>query len=191
MTDTHRAGVYRRAYRECRADKPDMGHSSTTDSAAMDIITEHEQIRLLQAMPIFGGVNEEALRFLMGLAREVKVPQEGYFYREGDPASSVFVLETGKVVLMKRWQGKDRALKPLVRGDSFGEVALIDLQPRNTSALAVEPSRAIELSTEDLYKLYKRHLDQFALIYMNMARQVCRRLREADSRAFAADMQSD
>jgi CRP-like cAMP-binding protein len=157
----------------------------------MDIITEHEQIRLLQAMPIFGGVSEEALRFLMGLAREVKVPQGECFYREGDPASSVFVLETGKVVLMKRWHGKERVLKPLVRGDSFGEVALIDLQPRNTSALAVEPSRAIELSTEDLYKLYKRHLDQFALIYMNMARQVCRRLREADTRAFAADMQSE
>ena len=51
----------------------------------MDSISEQEQIRLLQAMPIFGGVSEEALRFLMGLATEVKVPQEGYFYREGDP----------------------------------------------------------------------------------------------------------
>lgn len=191
MSDTRRAAECRCVHRECRADEPDMAHSSTIDSMAMDIITEHEQIRLLQAMPIFGGVSEEALRFLMALAREVKVPQEGYFYREGDPGSSVFVLETGKVVLMKCWQGKDRVLKPLVRGDSFGEVALIDLQPRNTSALAVEPSRAIELSTEDLYRLYKRHLDQFALIYMNMARQVCRRLREADTRAFAADMRSE
>jgi CRP/FNR family cyclic AMP-dependent transcriptional regulator len=157
----------------------------------MDMVTEREQIRLLQAMPIFGGVSDAALRFLMSLAREVEVPKGSYFYREGDPASSVFVLETGKVVLMKRWQNKDHVLKSLVRGDSFGEVALIDLQPRNTSALAEESSRAIELSTEDLYKLYKRHLDQFALIYMNMARQVCRRLREADTRAFAADMQSD
>lgn len=168
-----------------------MGDSYTTGGTAMDIITEREQIRLLQAMPIFGGVSEQALRFLMGLAREVEVQKGDYYYREGEPGSSVFVLETGKVVLMKRWRDRDHALKSLGRGDSYGEVALIDLQPRNTSALAVEPSRAIELSTEDLYKLYKRHLDQFALIYMNMARQVCRRLREADSRAFAADMQSE
>lgn len=156
----------------------------------MDLITEHAQIRLLQAMPIFGGVSEDALRFLMELARQVEVGQGDYYYHEGDPGHSVFVLETGKVVLMKRWQDQDRVLKSLARGDSFGEVALIDLQPRNTSALAVERSRAIELSTEDLYKLYKRHLDQFALIYMNMARQVCRRLREADARAFVADMQA-
>ena len=156
----------------------------------MDIITEREQIRLLQAMPIFGGVSEEALRFLMSLAREVEVPKGNYYYHEGDPGNSVFVLETGKVVLMKSWRDKDHVLKSLARGDSFGEVALIDLQPRNTSALAVETSRAIELSTEDLYKLYKKHLEQFALIYMNMARQVCRRLREADTRAFAADMRS-
>lgn len=157
----------------------------------MDTITEREQIRLLQAMPIFGGVNDEALRYLMGLAREVEVREGDYFYREGDPGSSVLVLETGRVDLMKRWRNKDHLLKSLTRGDSFGEVALIDLQPRNTSALAIEASRAIELSTEDLYKLYKRHLEQFALIYMNMARQVCRRLREADGRAFAADMQSE
>jgi len=161
------------------------------DSNAMDLVTEAEQIRLLQAMPIFGGVSEEALRFLMGLAREVEVPEGNYYYHEGDPANSVFVLETGKVVLMKRWQDQDHVVKSLARGDSFGEVALIDLQPRNTSALAVEASRALELSTEDLYKLYKRHLEQFALIYMNMARQVCRRLREADMRAFAADMRPE
>jgi len=157
----------------------------------MDLITERERIRLLQAMPIFGGVSEEALRFLMGLAKEVEVPEGHFYYHEGEPGNSVFVLETGKVVLMKRWQDKDHVLKSLLRGDSFGEVALIDLQPRNTSALAVEASRAIELSTEDLYKLYKRHLEQFALIYMNMARQVCRRLREADKRAFAAELQSE
>ncbi|MGD2074353.1 MAG: cyclic nucleotide-binding domain-containing protein [Gammaproteobacteria bacterium] len=157
----------------------------------MDTMTQREQIRLLQAMPIFGGVRDEALEFLMQLTREVDVPAGGYFYHEGDPGKSVFVLDCGKVVLMKRWQGEDYVLKSLDRGDSFGEVALIDLQPRNTSALAVETIRAMELSTDDLYKLYKRHLDQFALIYMNMARQVCRRLREADSRAFAADMRAN
>ncbi len=165
-----------------------MRQTSTTGDLNIDIITEQERIRLLQAMPIFGGVSEEALRFLMGMAREVEVVAGDYFYHEGDPANSVFVLETGKVVLMKSWQSKDYILKSLLRGDSFGEVALIDLQPRNTSALAREASRAIELSTDDLYRLYKRYLEQFTLIYMNMARQVCRRLREADARTFAADM---
>lgn len=182
--------AHRRACPAWQRDETGTGDRYSGAGAAMDVLTEQEQIRLLQAMPIFGGVSEDALRFLMGLAGQVEVAQGGYYYREGDPGHSVFVLEAGKVVLMKRWQDRDRELKALVRGDSFGEVALIDLQPRNTSALAIENSRAIELTTEDLYKLYKRHLDQFALIYMNMARQVCRRLREADARAFVADMQS-
>lgn len=151
-------------------------------------MTELEQIKLLQAMPLFGGVSDDAIRFLMDLARAVEMAAGGYFYREGDAAKSVFVLDAGKVELSKRWRGEEYMLKSLSRGDSFGEVALIDMQARNTSARAVEASRAIELSTDDLYKLYKKHLDQFALIYMNMARQVCRRLREADARVFAADM---
>ena len=118
------------------------------------------------------------------------VSEGEYFYREGDPASSLFVLEDGTVSLVKHWQGSDYTLKSLNRGDCFGQVALIDLQPRNTSALATSDSTAIELCAEDLYKLYKRELHQFTLIYMNMAREVCRRLREADERTFEADIQA-
>lgn len=141
-------------------------------------------------MPVFGGIRADVLEFLLGLACHVNVRKGEYFYHEGDPASSLFVLEEGSVSLLKHWQGNDYTLKTLERGDCFGQVALIDLRPRNTSALATSDSTAIELSAEDLYKLYKRELNQFTLIYMNMSREVCRRLREADDRAFEADIQS-
>ena len=64
----------------------------------------------------------------------------------------------------------------------------MDLQPRNTSSLATENSRAIEMTDNTFHQLYKRDIEQFTIIRMNMAREVCRRLREADSRAFAADI---
>ncbi len=64
------------------------------------------------------------------------------------------------------------------------------MQPRNTSSLAVEKSCAIEISDKDLYQLYQYDQEQLTLLRMNMAREVCRRLREADNRAFAADMQT-
>lgn len=154
----------------------------------MESATNLGQVHLLQSMPVFGGIRADVLEFLLGLARHVTISEGQYFYREGDPASSLFVLEEGSVSLTKHWQGNDYTLKSLDRGDCFGQVALIDLQPRNTSALATSDSTAIELFAEDLYKLYKRELDQFTLIYMNMAREVCRRLREADERAFEADI---
>ena len=147
-----------------------------------------ERIALLQAMPIFGGIRADALELLLHSARRVEFPAGEFFYRQGDPASSVFVLERGRVMLLKRWRGDDYELKVLESGDCFGEVALIDLQPRNTSVLALEDCVGFEIRAADLHQLYEREVEQFALIQMNMAREVCRRLREADERAFEADM---
>ena len=156
----------------------------------MECVAQNREISLLQAMPIFGGMREDTLDFLLDMARHVCLPAGEYFYHEGDPANSLFVLDSGKVQLLKRWQGHDFSLKPLDVGDCFGQVALIDLQPRNTSSLAVEPSCAIEISDINLYQLYQYDIEQLTLLRMNMAREVCRRLREADHRAFAADVQA-
>lgn len=145
-----------------------------------------ERIRLLQAMAAFGGLSEDTLEFLLSLTHVVQRRKGEYFYREGDPAHSMFVLESGKAAMYKAWEGRDHRIHTLERGESFGQVALIDLGPRNTSVLALTGSAAIELTNQHLHQLYKRYPDQYLVLYMNMARDVCRRLRAADQRAFEA-----
>ena len=149
-----------------------------------------KRLELLQSMPIFGGLRADTLEFLLEHSRQVAVQQGDYFYHEKDPAQSLFVLLHGKVMLLKAWQGEAYILKTLEPGNCFGEVALMDLQPRNTSSLATEDSRALELTYDMFHLLFERDIEQFTMIRMNMAREVCRRLREADSRAFAADIQA-
>ena len=60
----------------------------------------------------------------------------------------------------------------------------MDLSPRSASVRAVEDCTAIRISAANLYKLYEQDPKQFALIQMNMGREVSRRLREADDRLF-------
>ena len=158
------------------------------DSSQTEPMSLHNRIQLLQSMPIFGGIRADTLEFLLGHTSPVELSGGDYFYHEGDPAQSLFVLEDGEVILLKNWQGHQYKLKQLDKGHCFGEVALIDLQPRNTSALATSDCCAIELTDNDFHRLYLREIEQFTLIRMNMAREVCRRLREADSRAFEADI---
>ena len=141
-------------------------------------------------MPIFGGIRADTLGFLLQHSKQVAVRKGDYYYHENDPAQSLFVLVHGTVMLLKVWQGEEYILKTLEPGNCFGEVALMDLQPRNTSSLVIEDSRAIELTYDIFHQLFERDIEQFAMIRMNMAREVCRRLREADSRAFAADIQA-
>ena len=146
------------------------------------------RIELLQRMPIFGGVKADVLQFLLGLCPILSVPANEFFFREGDQADSMFVLEVGKVAVLKSWRGQDHLLRTLKEGDCFGEMAVMDLRPRSASVQAIENCAAICLSAANLYRVYARDLKQFALIQMNMGREVCRRLRESDNRLLRARM---
>lgn len=148
------------------------------------------KLQLLQNMPIFGGITEVTLKFLLDLAPIIPVPKDHYFFHEGDEAVSMFVLERGKVAILKSWKGHDYLLRYLEKGNCFGEMALMDFFPRSASALAVEDCTAIEISSQTLYELYEKDLEQFAIIQMNMGREVSRRLREADKQLFEANIEA-
>jgi CRP/FNR family cyclic AMP-dependent transcriptional regulator len=145
---------------------------------------EQSMLAAFQAMPIFGGIRSDVLQLLHRCCGEVDVPGGDYFFREGDGAESLFVLEQGRVAIIKQWAGQDHVLAYMRPGDCFGEMALMDLFPRSASAQAAEDCRALELRTNSLLELYEKDLEQFALIQMNLGREVSRRLRLADERLF-------
>ncbi len=146
------------------------------------------RLELLQRMPIFGAIRDDALLFLLAQAREVSVAAGAYFFRENEQANSMFVLESGSIVVFKSWQGGDVVLHHMQAGDCFGEMALMDMCPRSASVLAQTDCVAIELGSGDLLRLFERDVEQFALVQMNMGREVCRRLRATDDMLFRTQM---
>lgn len=146
------------------------------------------RIELLQQMPVFGGVRAEILQFLLALCPIVSVSANAFFFREDEAGDAMFVIEHGRAEVLKSWNGQDYVLKTLEQGDCFGEMAVMDHCPRSASVRAVEDCRAIRISSADLYQVYAKDLKQFALIQMNMGREVCRRLRDADRWLFSAKM---
>lgn len=146
------------------------------------------RIELLQRMPIFGAIHEDTLRFLLDQVREVNVGAGEFFFREGDRANSMYVLVVGEVTILKGWRGHELLLHHLKAGDCFGEMALLDLFPRSASVRAQTPCTAMELGSTDLYRLFERDAEQFALIQMNIGREISRRLRLADDLLFRARM---
>ena len=148
-----------------------------------------QQIELLQQMPIFGGLAAEALEVLLEQAGTVSMPAQAFFFREGDPAVSMFVLERGSVSVLRHWKGRELVLRQLGKGDCFGEMALLDLFPRSAAVRADEDCRAIELTPAHLYRLFERDPAPFAMIQMNIAREMSRRLRHTDDLLFRARME--
>lgn len=146
------------------------------------------RVEWLQSMPIFGALRDDALQVLLREAREVDRSLGDHFFREGDRADSMFVLESGRATVLKRWREREVVLHELGSGDCFGEMALMDLAPRSASVRAETDCRAIEMSAADLLRLNDHDHEQFALIQMNLGRELCRRLRATDEQLFHALM---
>jgi len=142
--------------------------------------------RLLGNVPIFGGIDLDTVRFLVARSTRVEVAAGDWFFRQGSRGTSAFVLESGRVSILKRWQDTDHLLRHLEAGDCFGEVALVDFGGRSASVRAETACRAIEFTARDLLAVKSRSPEQFAIIYMNIARELSRRLRAADERLFRA-----
>jgi CRP/FNR family transcriptional regulator, cyclic AMP receptor protein len=118
----------------------------------------------------------------------ITVPKGDYFFRENDPADCMYVLESGRVAVLKEWAGREMLLRHFGEGDCFGEMALLDLFPRSASVRATEACRAIALTPDHLYRLFEHDARQFAVIQMNIGREMSRRLRDADDQLFRATM---
>ncbi len=139
-------------------------------------------------MPVFGGLNTAAVRLLNDLAEPISVPAGEHFFHQGEKSQTMYVLQSGRVEIYKTWHSTSKLLRHMQAGDCFGEMALIDLFPRSASALAVQSCEALQITPPILHELYEHDLEQFALLQMNMGREVSRRLREVDELLFRAVM---
>lgn len=138
----------------------------------------------LRSTAMFGALNDDAIGFLLERAKPRSVPAGGSFFEQGERGTSAFLLERGRASVIKLRGAAEYALRELAAGDCFGEVALLDFGPRSASVRAVVDCDALEIDALDLRRLATRDVEQFALIYMNLGRELSRRLRDADERLF-------
>jgi len=160
-----------------------MNMTNVSDTAPhadlMDFAFEH-----LQQMPVFGGINESVLKFMLNKARVVEFDKGEHIIREGDKASSMFVLAQGAVAVVRDWQGREHVLSELAHGDCFGEMSIMDLMPRCASIVAITACKVIEIPNTCFAELYDHDREQFTMFQMNMGREVSRRLRESEEILF-------
>ncbi len=143
--------------------------------------------QLFRRMPVFGGVTTETLEWLLARSETINVAAGDYLFQEGEAASSFFVILEGAVSAERDWRGTPVHLHRLVAGDCVGEMALIEVQARSASVRAIDDVVTVEVTLRTLHQLYRHNLEQYAILMMNMGREVSRRLRQANDRLFELD----
>lgn len=139
---------------------------------------------LLRRMAIFGGLSDATLKMILDQSQTIQVSTGDFFFREGDRPKSFFVLTSGTVTVERKWRDTAVVLDDLEHGDCIGEMSLIDMMPRSASIRAVEDCRALEIPVTALHSVYRLDVEQYAMIMMNMGREVSRRLRATSDRLF-------
>jgi CRP/FNR family cyclic AMP-dependent transcriptional regulator len=71
-------------------------------------------------------------------------------FAEGDTSTEMFIIQEGKVVVTKNVDGSDVLLATLERGDFFGEMALLDSQPRHATCAALVRTRVVAIKSGEL-----------------------------------------
>ncbi len=109
--------------------------------------------------------------------------------RERDYGETLYVLDDERVEIRLEGAGsiaEVRAPRPgeiSKTGDFFGEMCLLDLEPRCASVVAVEPCVAWEINRDDLYWLFGDDKELQLRILLTVARVLSRRLALADRRS--------
>lgn len=152
--------------------------------------SHNDLFQLFRRMPVFGGIETGTLEWLLESSSTIKVVAGDYLFREGDTANSFFVILEGTVAAERSWQGEAVELQRLATGDCVGEMAIMEVKSRSASVRAIENVAAIEVTRRTLQQLSQQNLEQYAILMMNMGREVSRRLGQANNRLFELDQSS-
>jgi len=143
-------------------------------------------ITLLENVPIFAGLDCNALNLLLEHGREQEYPEGGVIVQEGEKSNSMFVIASGRVRVCKNFGAPDEVELAIVGPrDFFGEMCIVDTLPRCATIQAREPSTVCGISSMAFYRLYKAQPSQHSILVLNIARDLSRRLRNLDAQ-FAA-----
>jgi CRP-like cAMP-binding protein len=131
----------------------------------------------LSTVQLLSGLDATELARFAELTRERSYPKGSVILFENDPGDSLFIVRSGRVkVVLIGEDGREVILGMLGVGHHFGELSLIDSQPRSAHVIAMEDSTLLVLRRED----FRRRVQESPAVAWALLVELSRRLRRAD-----------
>jgi CRP-like cAMP-binding protein len=109
-------------------------------------MTADERMALLAGVPLFASVSETSLRRIADVTGTIDFPPERAIVLQGQVGNGLYLLVSGRA---RALQG-ETVLAEFGPGDFFGELSVIDQQPRTATVVALEPTVCLGLASWDL-----------------------------------------
>jgi len=109
------------------------------------MITAVEKVLFLKSVDLFRGLRGEELATVAEIAEEQPFAAGEAVFAEGEPGDALYLVIEGAVRVHKA----DRQLALLGERAVFGEMAVLDAEPRNASATVVKDSVLLKIGRDD------------------------------------------
>lgn len=136
-----------------------------------------EDVKLLKKIEIFQKLTSFEIAKIGKLLKSKEYDKGDAVVKTGDAGESLFIVKKGSVKVTASDGGKEDLLATLGAGDHFGEVSLLDNQPRSADVIALEKSKLLEIKRKDLESLLSTDQDLSLKVYKAFTVALCRRLR--------------
>jgi CRP/FNR family cyclic AMP-dependent transcriptional regulator len=133
----------------------------------------------LATVPLLGQIPAEELQRFAEVTRDKQYPKGSVILFEDDPGDSLYIVREGRVkVVLVGEDGREVILGVLGVGEHFGELSLIDDQPRSAHVIAMEDSLLLVLRRDD----FRRRVEATPAVAWALLSELSRRLRRADGK---------
>lgn len=134
-------------------------------------------VEVLRQVPLLASLGEEELEAFAPFLRERRYPRGSMILAQGDSGESLYLIASGQVkVVLIHEDGREVILSVLTEGAFFGEMALLDQEPRSAHVVAMTDALLLQLRREDFQSRLRSGPD----VAIGLLRELSRRLRRAD-----------
>jgi CRP-like cAMP-binding protein len=100
--------------------------------------------RFLCSVPIFADVDRRALELLAQVSVVKRVPKGQFLFFQDDPGEAAYIVVKGTIgIVLTTPDGRELVINEMHSGDCFGELALLQGEPRSAGAVAREDSTIV------------------------------------------------
>lgn len=138
------------------------------------MISTVEKVLFLKSVDLFSRIPGEDLAQIAGIAQEVNFEKGELIIQEGEVGDSMYLIIEGEVMVHRLTQELTR----LGEKESFGEMALLDNEPRSATVTAVSDVTCLKIEREEFYELMSEKIE----IAHGIIHILTQRLREANEK---------
>jgi CRP-like cAMP-binding protein len=132
--------------------------------------------KLIERVELFHGLNREELVKIFSKGMTMRVTKGETIFHNGTVGSQMYVVLGGKVGIFDG----SKLLAELHTGDMFGEMALVNQEPRSASVVAMEESKLFVLSENTFQQLLSKRVA--IQILLNIVHSLSNRLKNANAK---------